>query len=317
MRKKIQDMAIFIEFIAGSGLAIFFHLALHHEEAAFMIFGVGILLSLATYLLREDIEQTRDKLAEQYDYAHEITFTIAKISDPECRDKAHEILAGTQRTLALLLQGYVPLDETEFYMKGTKYFEESKRRVKVVDPVTVGWDTRGALLKYYQANLRAIERGVQVTRIFVLNREELADAEVQKVLLFQVRDGIEVRVALRDELPSASEICGRDTTSSFDFAVYDNKVATEVFSLPGKYFGRKTRDTALVGHYQHLFDLIEHGSHPVAIEDERVIFSVDLHPVESKHPATERYEEAGAFRSDPAKVTGVPLKNFKKANLTA
>jgi hypothetical protein len=276
MHKKIQDMAIFIEFIAGSGLAIFFHLVLHHEEAAFMIFGVGILLSLATYLLREDIGQTREKLSNQYDHAHEITFTIAQMTDPECRDKAHEILAGTQRTLALLLQGYVPLDETEFYMKGTKYFDESSRRVKTVDPVTVGWDSRGALLNYYQANLRAIERGVQVTRIFVLNREELADPEVQKILLLQIRDGIEVRIAHRGDLPTASDISGRDTTSSFDFAIYDDKVATEVFSQPGKYFGRKTRDPGLVGNYLHFFDLIEHGSHLVAVEQERVVLAADL-----------------------------------------
>ncbi len=273
MRKKIQDMAVLIEFIAGSGLAIFFHLVLHHEEVAYIIFGVGSLLSLATYLLREDIEQTREKLTVQYDYAHEITFTIAKITDPECRNKAHEILAGTQRTLALLLQGYVPLDETEFYMKGTKYFEESKRRVKAVDPITVGWDTRGSLLNYYQANLRAIERGVQVTRIFVLNREEMLDTEVQKVLLLQINDGIEVRITHRDELPSASEINGPDIASSFDFAIYDDTVATEVFNLPGKYFGRKTRDSALVGYYQHLFDLIEHGSHPVAVEGDRVVLT--------------------------------------------
>ena len=281
MHKKIQDMAIFIEFIAGSGLAIFFHLVLHHEEAAYMIFGVGILLSLATYLLREDIGQTRERLIDQYDQAHEITFSIARMTDPECRDKAHEILAGTQRTLALLLQGYVPLDETEFYMKGTKYFDESTRRVKSVDPVTVGWDSRGALVNYYQANLRALERGVLVTRIFVLNREELADPVVQKVLLLQMREGIEVRIAHRDELPTASDISGRDTTSSFDFAIYDDKVATEVFSQPGKYFGRKTRDPALVGNYLHFFNLIEHGSHTLALEDDRVILAADLLPLAS------------------------------------
>ena len=281
MQKKIQDMAIFIEFIAGSGLAIFFHMVLHHEEAAYMIFGIGILLSLATYLLREDIGQTREKLIDQYEQAHQIIFTIARMTDPECRDKAHEILAGTQRTLALLLQGYVPLDETEFYMKGTKYFDESVRRVKTVDPVTVGWDSRGALLNYYQANLRAVERGVLVTRIFVLNREDLADPEVQKVLLLQMRDGIEVRIAHRDELPSASDISGRDTTSSFDFAIYDDKVATEVFSQPGKYFGRKTRDPALVGHYLHFYNLIEHGSHALALDDERVVLAADLLPLAS------------------------------------
>jgi len=281
MHRKIHDMAIFIEFIAGSGLAIFFHLVLHHEEAAYMIFGVGILLSLATYLLREDIGQTREKLCDRYDHAHEITFTIARMTDPECRDKAHEILAGAQRTLALLLQGYVPLDETEFYMKGTKYFDESARRVTSVDPVTVGWDSRGALLNYYQANLRALERGVQVTRVFVLNREEMADPEVQKVLLLQVRDGIEVRIAHRDDLPTASDISGRDTTSSFDFAIYDDKVATEVFSQPGKYFGRKTRDPALVANYRHFFDLIVHGSHAVAVDEDRVVLAADLLPLAS------------------------------------
>jgi hypothetical protein len=276
MHKKIQDMAIFIEFIAGSGLAIFFHLVLHHEEAAYLIFGVGILLSLATYLLREDIGQTREELIGKYDHAHEITFAIAQMTDPECRDKAHEILAGTQRTLALLLQGYVPLDETEFYMKGTKYFDESTRLVRSVDPVTAGWDSRGAILNYYHANLRAVERGVAVTRIFVLNREELSDSEVQKVLLLQMRDGIEVRIAHRDELPNASEVSGRDTASSFDFAIYDDKVATEVFSQSGKYFGRKTRDPALVAQYLHFFSLIEHGSHALALDGDRVVLSADL-----------------------------------------
>ena len=281
MQIKIHNMAVFIEFLAGSGLAIFFHLVLHNAQAAYTIFGVGLLLTLATYLLREDIEQTREQLIEQYHHAHEITFAIARMTDPECRNKAHEILAGTQRTLALLLQGYVPLDETEFYMKGTKYFGESKHRVKVVEPVTAGWDTRGALLNYYQANLRALERGVRVTRIFVLNREELTDPEVQKVLLLQLRDGIDLRIAHRDELPSPSDISGRDTASSFDFAIFDDKVATEVFGQPGKYFGRKTREPELVGNYQRLFELIEHGSHSVAIEEERVVLAADLLPLAS------------------------------------
>ena len=276
MHKKIQNMAVFIEFLAGSGLAIFFHLVLHHEEAAYIIFGIGILLSLATYLLREDIEQTREKLISQYDHAHEISFTIAQITDPECLSKAHEIVAGAQRTLALLLQGYVPLDETEFYLKGTKYFDESSQRVKSVDPVTVGWDSRGALLNYYQANLRALERGVKVTRIFVINREELSSADVQKVLIPQIQKGIDVRISFRDELPTPSDISGRDTASSFDFAVYDDKVAIEVFSHPGKYFGRKTREPALVNNYQRLFDLIEHGSHAVAVEADRVVLAADV-----------------------------------------
>jgi hypothetical protein len=281
MTKSVTGMSVFIEFLAGSALAIFFHLVLHHVEAAYIIFGVGVLLSLATYLLREDIGSSRDKLCSQYNQAHEITFTVAQILDQECRDKAQEILAGTQRTLTLLLQGYVPLDENEFYLKGTRYFDESERQVKTVDPVSLGWDSRGALLNYYQANLRAMERGVKVTRIFVLSRHELADSEVQKVLLLHLRDGIEVRVAHRDELPTVSDVSSLDSTSSFDFAIYDDKLATEVFGLPGKYFGRQTRDPALVGNYQHLFDLIKHASHSVAMEGDRILLAGELLPLGS------------------------------------
>jgi hypothetical protein len=274
-------MAVFIEFLAGSALAIFFHLVLHHAEAAYIIFGVGILLSLATYLLREDVAQTRERLIDQYHHAHEITFAIARMTDPECQAKAHEIMAGAKRTLALLQQGYIPLDETEFYMKGAKYLDESVRRVKAVDPVTVGWDSRGALLNYYHANLRALERGVHVTRIFVIGREELGEAEVQKVLLTQLRAGVDVRIAYRDELPTASEASGRDTNSSFDFAIYDDLVATEVFGQPGRYFGRKTREPALVANYLSFYNLVEHSSHAVAADDDRAVLAADLLPLAS------------------------------------
>ena len=60
--KRIQEMAVFIEFLASTGLAIFFHIVLHNPEVAYSIFGIGILLSLATYLLREDLEKTRHEL---------------------------------------------------------------------------------------------------------------------------------------------------------------------------------------------------------------------------------------------------------------
>ena len=276
MNSKIHNMAIFIEFIAGSGLAIFFHLVLHYAEAAYIIFGVGILLSLVTYLIREDIEKTQRKLLDQYDHAHELTFAVAQMSDPECQDKAREVIAGVKRTLALLQQGYIPLDETEFYMKSTKYMDECQRRVKAVDPVTAGWSSRGVLVNFYQANQRAIERGVQITRIFVVSREDLADAEVQKVLTAQLRDGIDVRVAFRDDLLTISDSSGRDTMSSFDFAVYDEQVGTEVYSQPGKYFGRKTREPAAVANYLNLLGLIEHSSHAITIEDDQVVIAAEL-----------------------------------------
>jgi hypothetical protein len=115
MKKKIQNIVVFVEFLAGSGLAILFHVVLNYPQAAYIIFGVGMLLSLGTYVLSNDIEKTRDTLLDQYHKAHETTFMIAQIADPECQAKAHEVMAAAKRTLSLLHHGRIPLDENEFY----------------------------------------------------------------------------------------------------------------------------------------------------------------------------------------------------------
>jgi len=277
LSKKIQEMAVFIEFIVSTGLAIFFHIVLHSPEVAYSIFGIGVLLSLATYLLREDLEKTRHELSEQYHQAHELTFALAQISDPECQQRANELLAGNKRTIAMLQQGYIPLDENEFYLEGAKCSDMAQKRIKAVDPITSGWLSRGVLLNFYQSNLRALDRGVAITRIFVMGREELNETEIQKILANQFVDDIDVRIAFREELPStASNLGGRDTTSSFDFAVYDDQTATEVFPQSGIYFGKKTSQAGNVEHYQRLYELIEHSSHAVVMEGEQVILATDL-----------------------------------------
>ena len=281
MNKKMQKIAVLIEFLAGSGLAVFFHQVLRYPEAAYTIFGIGVLLSLVTYLLREDIEKTRAELLEQYHQAHELTFAIARISDPECQSKAHELMASAMRTISLLQQGYIPMDETEFNLEGAKQMEQAVHHAKMVDRITTGWDSRGALHNFYQANLRAIERGVKIIRIFVVNRGNLSETDFQNVLLAQYRNDIDVRIAFRDELPSATNISNRDTDSSFDFAIYDDRVITDVFSKPGKYFGRKTSEPVEVAKYLHLYELVEHSAYAVTLEDDKVILAGDLIPLSS------------------------------------
>ena len=279
MNKKMRKIAVLIEFLAGSALAIFFHQVLRYPEAAYTIFGIGVLLSLVTYLLREDIEKTRAELLEQYHHAHELTFAIAQISDPECQSKAHEVMTSAMRTISLLQQGYIPMDETEFNLEGAKQMEQATRHAKMVDRITTGWDSRGALHNFYQANLRAVERGVKITRIFVVNRENLAEPDFQKVLLTQYRNNINVRIAFHDELPSTTNISNRDTDSSFDFSIYDNSVITDVFSKPGKYFGRKTSEPVEVAKYLHLYELVEHSSYTITIEDDKVNLAGDVIPL--------------------------------------
>ena len=273
---KLQQMAVFIEFLAGAGLAIFFHLVLHNEMASYLIFGVGVLLSLATYLLREDIEKTRTELTDLYHQVHEITYAISRLTDAECQAKAQELLANTMRTITMLQNGFIPLDETEFYLDGAKSSDAATLQIRAVDPITFGWLARATLVNFYQSNLRALERKVKITRIFVINREEFVEPEFQKIILTQLKDGIDIRIAFRDEILGADAVSDRNTNIPWDFAVYDEQIATEVFPHAGKYYGRKTTQPAEVEKYLHYYQLIEHNAHAVIIEGDRVALASDV-----------------------------------------
>ena len=278
VKNKLQNMAVLIEFITGAGLGLYYHWVLHYEEASYVIFGIGILLSLATYLLREDLAHVREGLIDQYRHSHELTFAIAQISDPECQGKAQELVAGIGKTITMLQQGYIPLDETEFYLYGAKASEKTAKLIRAVDPMTHGWNSRGAMVNFYQSNLRALQRKVKIFRIFVLNREEFNEVETQKVLMTQYQDGIEVRVAFRDELNSSGEN-NWASSCSFDFAVYDARVVTDVFASPGTYYGRKTKEPSEVAKYLRVLDLIEHNAHKVVCEQERIVLAGEISPL--------------------------------------
>jgi len=60
---KLQNIAVLIEFLTGAGLAIFSTGASVSGSCLYHI-CIGILLSLVTYLWREDIEKTREELLE-------------------------------------------------------------------------------------------------------------------------------------------------------------------------------------------------------------------------------------------------------------
>ena len=160
------------------------------------------------FQVQSDIRISNSFRGSQYNQAHEVTFALAQIPDAECHSKAEARLAGIKKTIVQLQLGFIPLDETEFNLEGAKCCDLAVRRLKTVDPVTNGWLTRGASVNYYQSNLRALERGADITRIFVMSHEELVEPDSQKILLAQYRDGIEVRIAFREELPAAITIYG-------------------------------------------------------------------------------------------------------------
>jgi hypothetical protein len=151
MGKKLHDIAPLLEFLVGAGLGGFFHWVLHDLQAAYIIFGIGVLASLTTYLLKDELGRLGERLSGQYGGAHEITFALAHIADPECLTKAHALLAAAKKEPSLRQRGDVPLDETGFYLSAAKAVDQASHWVKAVDPLTSSWDTRGALANFYQS----------------------------------------------------------------------------------------------------------------------------------------------------------------------
>lgn len=265
VKSTMQRLAGLIEFVVASGIAIFFHMVLEEKEAALSIFGIGLLLSLATWLLREDIIGVQEKIVDVYRDFHELPDAMHRIEDADCQLKAKQILERVTRNMTLLQRGFIPLDETEFMMEATKAADAAERTLKSVNPLTPGWDTRGAIIKYYRSNVQAISRGVKVTRIFVLWKPQLAEADVQKMLRTHFEDGIEVRVIYRDELPSCGE-AGWAKDCSHNFGAYDERLVVDV-SAPAPYFGIKTTHREEVLRYLHLFELVDHSSHGVSLRE--------------------------------------------------
>jgi hypothetical protein len=264
VKSGMQRMAALIEFIVGATLAIVFHFVLEDAVAAFTIFGVGLLLSLSTWLLREDVIEIRERLLAEYREFHELPDALRRIEDPECLRKARESITRVASTLALLQRGFIPLDQTEFMLEATKAADGTQRTLKSVSSLAA-WEMRGAVLKYYQANKRAAERGVKISRTFVLRRGRTLDAEVQKILETHRKDGIEVKVLYRDELPAGE--AGWTKDCSFNFEIYDDRLVVDV-SAPPPYYGVKVCQRAELVRYHQMFNLIDHASAATFGEEE-------------------------------------------------
>lgn len=269
---KLENMAVLIEFLVGGGLGIFFHWVLNYKEAAYIIFGIGVLLSLMTYLLREELAKMHDGLTEEYRQSHEITFALAQINDPECRAKAVEVLNSAKKTIGSLQQGYIPLGETEFWLEAARAIDHAHTHIRAVDPLTAAWDSCGAMVNVYNAALRALERGLRLSRVFIMSRDAFTEPETQRILSAQLKSGADVRLVYRDEVPLAIDSTWSGPVS-YNFAVYDDQLVTDVYATPGQYFGRKTAQASEVAKYLHIFDLIEHNAYRLSVEEDRLVVS--------------------------------------------
>lgn len=267
-KPRLTSLAIAVELAAAIIFGLLMYFVIGSIESASMITGIGILLSLATYLLKEELEGLLTLMVDHYRRSHDVTFAISQIEDPECRNRARQLLDGIMRNVPLLQAGFIPLDETEFLVAAAQAVDEATKTVKSVNPLSMDWSKRAGFIRYYESNLQAIARGVTFTRIFVISEKRLSDPDVQQSLLMHYKDGFDVRIVLREELPPPSDSAWT-SNCSFNFALYDDEKAVDVKDT-GTYYGMKTSRFEEVQKYIRLFGLIEHNARAAILSDGRI-----------------------------------------------
>jgi hypothetical protein len=213
--------------------------------------------------IRNNLRINKMTTPEAQQQTENIAELLSAITDPQCQQKSLELLAGFKKSLELLKHSYLLLSEAEFYLEGAEALAHTQVRVKAVEPLQVDWDKMDAALQtYYQANVQSVARGVQVTRIFVVNRRDSLEQGLLKTLYRQSQDGIDVRLAYREDLPSDALIAEH----SLDFAIYNDALVTDRSLDNGAYFGTKTSNPDEIDKYLQVFAVLEQQAQPLTPE---------------------------------------------------
>src|SRR3569833_1334003 len=75
--KKKFHLTVLIEFLVTAGLGIYFHRVLHWQKEAYFVLAIGLLLTLATYLLADEIARSRERVSASYHRSHGLLSSLS------------------------------------------------------------------------------------------------------------------------------------------------------------------------------------------------------------------------------------------------
>jgi hypothetical protein len=255
-------MRTLLEFLVAAGLALLFHFGLSLEREAYVLFGVGVLLTLAVHLILDRLRAAEARTLEAVAHAHRIESALERIEDPEAVVKSRSVLDTTHQVLVLLGDGAIPLTEGEYYFEASQCLARCTREIHAVNSVDVtDWVGKVQKRKYYEDQVRTRGRGVAITRIFVLRRGDLEDPDVLRTIRHQQGDGIAVRVAWHEDVAFS----GREGVEVVtNFVLFDDKVLIARTPLLGLYYGKKTRAPGEIERYRRTYELLDQYARPLA-----------------------------------------------------
>lgn len=227
-------------------------------------FGIGMAIYLPIsfgFLIASSALLLKREISAQIDEKFEIYQILSRISDDKSRDIGHKTIEKCKSDLKDIEAGNLKLEKEEFYQYIIKSVDSAKKHVSAIhvaldEQGMFLWKKDPAIMKYYQANKRAANRGVNIERIFVLKRELIISREDGKlnqnivdIMQEQSDDHITVELKLID---SPNDML-------HEFMIYDeDEVQKNFVSLDGKYNGLSVnRNKAIVEEYKQHFERLK------------------------------------------------------------
>ncbi len=230
-------------------------------------FGIGIAIYLPIsfgFLIASSALLLKREISAQIDEKFEIYQRLSRISDHKSRDIALKTIEKCKSDLKDIEKGELKLEREEFYRYIINSVDSAKKHVAAIhvaldEQGMFIWKKDPAIMKYYQANKRAVKRGVTIERIFVLKRELLISFQnrelnqnIVEVMQEQINDGIAVEIKLIDSPDDMIR----------EFMIYDgDEVQTNFIRLEGKYHGlHVNRNKAVVEEHKQYFERLKPSS---------------------------------------------------------
>ncbi|HDH31356.1 MAG TPA: hypothetical protein ENH26_01120 [Candidatus Wolfebacteria bacterium] len=248
MAKKIW--LILIEFILASILALIFHFSLHNETAALVIFGVGSLLALFTFLIYTEFIREFNNTLKFYKLKEKVDNLKNKDFIEEARRLEREFFHQSKQ----LVDGFIEYDTSgEFCFALQKQARKTKKSIKATCFVNVDeWTEKRGLMNYFNEEIKAMnEKKVKIDQIFILDANERRNENILKIVNMyakHVDGGLRVYIVNKEELP---EILIKD------LVIFDNEVVFISELDEGKLIrGVKTINIVQVEKIKNIFSQI-------------------------------------------------------------
>lgn len=168
----------------------------------------GFMLASSILLLKNEVSNLIDDKLRIYQ-------KLDEIRDSQLRKIALEQLDEYKHMLEQLARGHAEIPASKIFYTLQDRLEKANTTVRATHVgldvrLVYGWLEPGGPAQWYDANRKAIDRGIQIERIFVFRREDifregqLMDDRIIEILNKQVSAGIQVIIAFVEDLSDLS-----------------------------------------------------------------------------------------------------------------